>query len=119
MLKKGPDVPVQVVNGLRGGTGDVTQTHFLNEQEASGVGRHFARMSLEAGGSIGYHPHNGEAEIYYFLSGTGLLNDNGAEAPVEPGDSHICPDGCSHGIKHTGDGPLEFIALILYTGLRK
>ncbi len=119
MLKKGPDIPVTVVNGLRGGTGDISQTHFLTEQEANGVGRLFARMSLEPGGSIGYHQHTGDAETYYFLSGTGLLNDNGAEVAVEPGDSHTCAEGSSHGIKNTGDGPLEFIALILYTGLKK
>ncbi len=119
MLKKAPDVPVSVVNSLRGGTGDITQSHFLNEEAAGGVGRLFAHMSLEQGGSIGYHPHNGETETYYILSGTGLLNDNGTEVTVQRGDSHTCLDGCSHGIQNTGDGSLEFIALILYTGMKK
>ena len=26
-----------------------------------------------------------------------------------------CPDGECHGIENSGDGPLQFVALILYT----
>ena len=61
------------------------------------------------------HTHEGDNEIFYFLSGTGEYNDNGTIVEVGPGDTTICSDGELHGLKNTGDVPLEFIALILYS----
>nr|MCR4870471.1 cupin domain-containing protein [Atopobiaceae bacterium] len=47
--------------------------------------------------------------------GTGEYNDNGTIVEVGPGDTTICSDGELHCLKNTGDVPLEFIALILYS----
>ena len=71
-------------------------------------------MILAPGNSIGEHKHEGDHEIFYFLSGTGESNDNGPIVQVEPGDPTVCNDGEMHGLVNTGDVPLEFIALILY-----
>ena len=46
--------------------------------------------------SIGERFHTGDNEIFYFLSGTGVYNDNGTEVRVRPGDTAVCSDGEKH-----------------------
>ena len=72
-------------------------------------------MILAPGCSIGEHVHTGDNEIFYFLAGTGLYNDNGTTVRVCPGDTTICNDGELHGLVNDGAEPLEAIALILYS----
>ena len=101
---------------IRGGKGEV-EMHLIAEgaDELYGKGRLFNRMVVAPGNSIGEHMHEGDNEIFYFISGTGEYNDNGTIVPVGPGDTTICNDGETHGLVNTGDVPLEFIALILYS----
>ena len=100
---------------IRGGNGEAEMHKILNTpEELYGKGRMFNHMILAPGNSIGEHTHEGDNEIFYFLSGTGEYNDNGTIVEVGPGDTTICSDGELHGLKNTGDVPLEFIALILY-----
>ena len=100
---------------IRGGNGE-TEMHNILESvdELYGKGRLYNHMILAPGNSIGEHEHEGDNEIFYFLSGTGEYNDNGTIVQVEPGDTTVCNNGERHGLKNTGDVPLEFIALILY-----
>ena len=100
---------------IRGGIGEV-EMHKICEsvEELYGKGRMFNRMVIAPGNSIGEHRHEGDNEIFYFLSGTGEYNDNGTVVQVGPGDTTICNDGEFHSLKNVGGEPLEFIALILY-----
>ena len=101
---------------IRNGIGE-TEMHLISESvdELYGKGRLFNRMIIQPGNSIGEHKHEGDNEIFYFLSGTGTYNDNGTIVEVGPGDVTVCNDGELHGLKNTGDVPLEFIALILFS----
>ena len=101
---------------IRSGKGE-TEMHLIAESvdELYGKGRLFNRMIIQPGNSIGEHKHEGDNEIFYFLSGTGTYNDNGTIVEVGPGDVTVCNDGELHGLKNTGDVPLEFIALILFS----
>ena len=47
----------------------------------------FNKITLEPGCSIGTHPHHQEEEIYYVLSGKGIVEDNGKTYEIEPGDA--------------------------------
>ncbi|MDR1489836.1 MAG: cupin domain-containing protein [Desulfovibrio sp.] len=118
MLQKHDDLKVVVARELRGGKGDATQEHFLDERQANGAGRLFCKFTLPPGASIGVHQHVGDSEVYYMLKGKALLTDNGNPVEIGPGDAHFCQDGDTHGIENIGDADLEFIALILYTGQR-
>ncbi len=101
---------------IRGGQGEVRMEKILNgAEEMYGKGRMFCRMTVEPGNSIGEHTHEGDNEIFYVLSGTGLYNDNGTEVRLAPGDTVVCSDGQLHSLKNDGDTPLEMIALILYS----
>lgn len=115
MLRKKEDQIIEF-RCIRGGIGEVEQ-HKICESvdELYGKGRMFNRMIIQPGGSIGEHKHEGDNEIFYFLSGTGEYNDNGTIVQVSAGDTTICNDGEFHSLVNTGDVPLEFIGLILYS----
>ena len=101
---------------IRNGNGEVEMHKILNDvNELYGKGRLFNHMILAPGRSIGEHTHEGDNEIFYFLKGTGTYNNNGTIVQVGPGDTTVCNDGEMHGLVNTGDEPLEFIALILYS----
>ncbi len=100
---------------IRGGIGEAEMHKILNGvDELYGKGRMFNHMILAPGNSIGEHRHEGDNEIFYFLKGTGLYNDNGTTVRVAPGDTAVCSDGECHALVNDGAEPLEFIALILY-----
>lgn len=75
--------------------------------------RTFARAVLKPGEEVEFHVHTGESESYYILSGNGMYDDNGCLTSVSAGDVTFTPDQTGHGIKNTGNGDLEFIALII------
>ncbi len=100
---------------IRNGNGDTEMHKILNgAEELYGKGRLFNHMILAPGHTIGEHTHVGDNEIFYFLKGTGIYNDNGNQVRVYPGDTAVCNDGELHGLVNDGEEPLEFIALILY-----
>lgn len=100
---------------IRGGNGEAEMHKILNSvDELYGKGRMFNHMILAPGNSIGEHRHEGDNEIFYFLKGSGLYNDNGNKVRVNPGDTAICSSGEVHSLNNDGEEPLEFIALILY-----
>ena len=100
---------------IRGGKGEAEMHKILNGvEELYGKGRMFNHMILAPGNSIGEHRHEGDNEIFYFLKGSGLYNDNGSAVRVFPGDTAVCNNGECHSLVNDGTEPLEFIALILY-----
>jgi len=116
MIKKASELKKEVVQGLKGGKGELELVHLLevDKNEFNGKGRLFAKNTLKPGASIGFHKHEGDAEAYYILSGTATVNDNGIMKEVKAGDLVYTPHGESHSMENTGDTDLEFIALILF-----
>ena len=101
---------------VRNGNGEAEMHKItVGEKELYGKGKIFNHVILAPGVSIGEHVHEGDNEIYYILSGTGLYNNNGEIVRVHPGDTTICNDGELHGLLNDGTQPLEAIALILYS----
>jgi mannose-6-phosphate isomerase-like protein (cupin superfamily) len=89
--------------------------HFMNEKEANGSGRLFAKVEIEPGSSIGLHKHENEVDVYYILKGKALVNDNGTEVVLEEGECNICLNGESHSVQNIGDSTLEFVTMVLFT----
>ncbi|MCB8814852.1 cupin domain-containing protein [Desulfosporosinus shakirovi] len=116
MIKHSKDLRTDRVSNFRGGKGEIQMTHFLETEknEFNAKGRLFAKNVLKPGTSIGFHEHVGDTETYVILSGEGLVNDNGDQKPVKPGDVIITKDGESHSIENTGTVDLEVMALILF-----
>jgi mannose-6-phosphate isomerase-like protein (cupin superfamily) len=114
MITRAQEMKVTIRDELFGGKGAVKSSHFLNQEDAAGTGRQFARSVLAPGNSIGYHTHKGDFEVYYILSGTARVNDNGEEHILHAGDSILTRNGESHSMENAGDVDLEYIALILF-----
>lgn len=61
---------------------------------------------MKAGVSIGVHKHIASEEIYYLISGSGILTYDDVEYEMQPGDISFCTMGHSHGFLATSDSIL-------------
>jgi len=113
MIKRAKDMVKEIKEQMRGGKGSVEILHVFNKEELKGKARLCAKITIEPGSSIGLHPHVDEEEIFYVVSGKGLVNDNGTTVEVGPGDGILNGDGASHGVEAIGDEPLVMMAVIL------
>lgn len=115
MIRKSSECQVEYREHMRDGDGTVQLTNFITgPEELNGKGRLFSRITLNPGCSIGYHVHEGDAELFYILKGTAEYSDNGTVKQVTAGDVTICPDGEGHGIANRTDEVVELIAVIVY-----
>lgn len=99
--------------GIAGGQGPARMDYWLAGSELAPNANMMATVTLEPGSSVGIHAHEGEAEIYRIISGSGIYDDNGTPKEVGPGFVTICYHGEQHGLKNTGDTPLVFDAIII------
>ncbi len=113
MIVKSKDVRISKIEKPRGGNGIMTGKNYLTNEELENNMTGFNMMELEAGGAIGYHQHLGDEEIYFILSGNGIIQDNGKEESIEAGDLIYTKAGEFHGLKNISESPLKFIAFIV------
>lgn len=115
MIRKSSECQIEYREHMRDGDGTVQLTNFITgPEELNEKGRLFSRITLNPGCSIGYHVHEGDAELFYILKGTAEYSDNGTVKQVTAGDVTICPDGEGHGIANRTDEVVELIAVIVY-----
>lgn len=67
---------------------------------------------LEPGASIGTHTHTDNCEVIFVCKGSGTAVCDGKEEHVEAGLCHYCPKGSTHTLCNTGEGSLEFFAVV-------
>ncbi|HHV63460.1 MAG TPA: cupin domain-containing protein [Firmicutes bacterium] len=113
MIREATDMAREIRERMRDGKGSVEITHIFKQEELKGKARLVARITIPPGASIGFHEHDKEEEIYYIISGKGLVNDNGTTRTVGPGDAILTGGGAGHAIENAGDDPLEMMAVIL------
>lgn len=119
MHKKASELRWEVQSKLKGGKGDINFLHVVEPSDLHGTARQWGLSVIPVGCSIGQHTHTGDFEVYYFLKGKGLLNDNGEVIEVGPGDMMMCNDGDYHALENIGDEDLEYIAVIAYSETHK
>lgn len=68
----------------------------------------FRKRALHPGAAIGIHPINHD-EIYYVLSGEGVVHSDGGEAVMTAGMAAYLYTGAQVGIRQLGDEPLVLI----------
>ena len=68
----------------------------------------FRKRAFKPGSAIGYHLQR-EDEIYYVLSGRGMMTVDGKEFEVGPGDAVLTRPGSSHGLKQIGTEDLVIL----------
>ena len=68
-----------------------------------------AEARLAAGTRTAAHYHPRTEEIYYILSGAGLMQIGDQQRAVSPGDAIAIPPGSVHTISNTGSETLRFL----------
>ncbi|WDZ98570.1 cupin domain-containing protein [Mucilaginibacter sp. SJ] len=92
--------------GSHNGGGNTTAfSYFGNDKSVKFA---FRKRILHPGSSIGYHLQK-KQEIYYILSGNGILTMNGKEISMKTGDAVLTKPGSSHGLKPAGNEDLAVL----------
>ena len=113
MFRKAAQYRTELREKMRGGSGAVKIEHFWEPKtEMRGANRMAARLTLPPGASIGFHRHENEEEIFVIVKGQAEADDNGTRVLLGPGDTLLTGNGAGHGIRNTGDGDLEIVAVI-------
>jgi mannose-6-phosphate isomerase-like protein (cupin superfamily) len=92
--------------GTHGGGGDTIGYSFF--AKTPGLRLIFRKRALKPGSAIGYHEQK-EDEIYYVLSGRGVMTIDGKSFDVEPGTAVLTRPGSSHGLKQAGTEDLVIL----------
>lgn len=83
-------------------------TAFRISDQAPGRTMEFRKRILHVGAAIGPHPIAHD-EVYYALSGEGVVLSGGKEAPIRPGAAAYLYRGETVGIRQVGKAPLSLI----------
>jgi quercetin dioxygenase-like cupin family protein len=99
----------------KGGEGLMSGVSYVGPANRPENAKHcmVAENTLPVGGSIGFHSHPKDEEVYIILKGTGTYTDNDkGQHVLTVGDMTLCRQGESHGIANTGAEPLTFAAVV-------
>jgi mannose-6-phosphate isomerase-like protein (cupin superfamily) len=105
VLEKDADVAATEPGTHNGGGRTIGYSFF---KTTPGLKLVFRKRALKPGSGIGYHEQH-EDEIYYVLSGTGLMTIDGKSFEVGPGTAVLTRPGSSHGLKQTGADDLVIL----------
>jgi oxalate decarboxylase/phosphoglucose isomerase-like protein (cupin superfamily) len=121
------------------GDDNITEMRWLVQQELGGTIVFFHEVTIPPGGVEGTHQHTGTEELYYVVSGEGLLyvgadgvagvGDHPVidrrvlgvgtvpcrQVPVRTGSTLLTKSGGIHGVRNTGTQPLRFVAFLYHT----
>ncbi len=113
MLFKNGTTQSEVRKEMRGGPGEVTMRHLCSNEERPAKCRVFSELILEPGCGIGDHPHVGETEFYYVISGIGTAVEDGKEYTLEIGDCLVTGKGATHNLMNNGTQTLVVLACVV------
>jgi len=80
---------------------------LLDQANATVANQSLAEATLPTGAATERHYHGVSEEFYYILEGTGLMEIDGEEKSVGPGDAILIPAKAWHQI--TASDPLRFL----------
>jgi mannose-6-phosphate isomerase-like protein (cupin superfamily) len=89
--------------GTHNGGGQTVGYSFFDK--TPGLTLVFRKRALKPGSGIGYHEQK-EDEIYYVLSGRGVMTIDDKAFDVGPGAAILTRPGSSHGLKQAGNEDL-------------
>ena len=99
------DVAKQEPGTHNGGGQTIGYSFFRNVPNLKLV---FRKRALKPGSGIGYHEQH-EDEIYYVISGRGIMTIDGKPIEVGPGTAVLTRPGSSHGLKQVGSDDLVIL----------
>lgn len=99
------EVTVEKYSECHDGVGTLLCRSMLDNAGSNKYG-HFHWDEMPAGVSIGEHLHEEGEEIYFLVSGNGILIYDGVEYEMAEGDISVCGVGHSHGFLAKTDSAL-------------
>ena len=96
------------------GRGDFYGYLLMEGEEFTDAARVYNMMHMLPDCKLGIHPHDGETEVFYIVSGHGIYTDDDKEIEVGPGDVTITGTGHSHALENKGSEELVYAALIYF-----
>jgi len=111
MIIQGRDtIKNEILENSHGGNGQYeVRTMYDNGFDSSMS--YIRELVLHAGSTIGLHPHEGDEEIYYIISGTGEMVVDDETQPVKPGDTILTKSGSVHGLNNTSNEDLKIFVV--------
>ncbi len=111
MILGTPDtVPGEYAEAYHEGKGTFFRRTLLDGIPGS-VFKYVRDITLPPGSVIGQHPHVSDEEIYFIISGSGIMVVDGEERLVGPGSAILTLSGSAHGIRNEGPEALRmFVA---------
>ena len=97
-IRKACEIPPQNFEHCHEGIGTLFCRSLLEGQGAKTI-EFMHHDVIPAGVTIGSHPHDWSEEVYYLVSGRGVLLYDGVEYDMAPGDLSLCTPGHNHGFK--------------------
>ena len=97
-------VPGEYSSGYHGGDGPFFRRTLLSNVPGSAF-KYVRDITIPVGTIIGEHGHLGDEEVYFIISGTGIMNVDGEEKTIGPGSAVLTLSGSVHSIRN--DGPEE------------
>ena len=113
MIHRKSEMNTELKSNVRGGVGSPEFRHLFSQAELGDRATLFAVVTLQPGESVGRHPHDTNGEAYLVLSGKVMVEEDGAEHELLPGDAEFCADGHTHAIRNHTDEAASFLALIM------
>jgi quercetin dioxygenase-like cupin family protein len=105
------DAHTQELSGCHGGTGEYSVTTLVKDPSCSAL-KYVRDLTLAPGSTIGLHQHDIDEELYYVLSGNGVVEDeNHREKPVAEGTLVLTQKRGSHGLRNTGRAPMRILVI--------
>jgi mannose-6-phosphate isomerase-like protein (cupin superfamily) len=74
-------------------------------------GMSIAEATVAAGARTHPHRHRAGEEVYYTLSGEGVLQLGGRQERMQPGSIHLIEPGVDHSVTALADAPLRFLCV--------
>ena len=109
-IRKAKDIIPMAFGECHDGKGTLMCKSLLDGCESD----QFAYMhsdDMPAGVSIGIHEHSLGEEIYYLVSGKGILTMDGKQYEMKTGDISLCKLGHSHGFEAVDNCVLVVVAV--------
>ena len=113
MIKLTSERAKSVVSNLRGGKGDLGKEDIFLPDEAQDKLRLCAVLTIPDGCSVGEHTHGPDAEIYFILSGSLQVTDNGITKDLSPGDAVFTGGGTAHSVVNVSGKDATMLAIII------
>lgn len=104
------DAPSTIL-GIHGGRGIIRWKRFVTGLMLHADWDSFEHNRLDPGAAVGEHVHTRTEEIYFIVSGRGLMHLDELTQEVGPGDLIMTPLNGRHSIENIGDDLLEFIVV--------